>query len=122
MTNFVSTAIVFVGQSMCALAQSFILSAPTKMAATWFGEKERGTANMIASICKCLCLHTRTHESASCVCMCVHVCVCVCVEYVSCVFCVYVANPLGIAVAGIVVPIVVKSPTGDEIPTLVRLL
>eukprot|EP00128_Syssomonas_multiformis_P005363 Colp12_sorted_trinity150504_noHs@24612 len=43
-------AILFLGQSLTACAQPFILNAPTKLAAVWFGEGERATANMLASI------------------------------------------------------------------------
>ena len=42
------------GQTLAALAQPFLLSSPTKLAALWFGADERATANMIASLSKSL--------------------------------------------------------------------
>ncbi|XP_074641190.1 solute carrier family 49 member A3-like isoform X2 [Tubulanus polymorphus] len=39
-----------IGQCLCAVAQPFILFAPTKMAATWFPDNQRATANTMASI------------------------------------------------------------------------
>eukprot|EP01137_Pigoraptor_chileana_P030615 Opistho-2@17354 len=45
-----SFAVLFFGQTLAACAQPFILNAPTKLAAVWFGEKERATANTIASV------------------------------------------------------------------------
>eukprot|EP01136_Pigoraptor_vietnamica_P017044 Opistho-1_new@61670 len=45
-----SFGVLFVGQTLAACAQPFILNAPTKLAAVWFGEKERATANTIASV------------------------------------------------------------------------
>ncbi|XP_072260660.1 solute carrier family 49 member A3 [Pyxicephalus adspersus] len=41
---------LFVGQSLCAVAQPLILFVPTKLAAVWFSEHQRATANMIASM------------------------------------------------------------------------
>eukprot|EP00126_Sphaerothecum_destruens_P015701 Sdes_comp9738_c0_seq1m1247 len=38
---------IFAGQFVAACAQSFTLSAPPKIAAEWFGEKERSTATSI---------------------------------------------------------------------------
>ena len=43
-------AVVMIGQTLAAAAQPFILGAPTMLAATWFGDKERATANMLASM------------------------------------------------------------------------
>eukprot|EP00047_Mylnosiga_fluctuans_P024448 m.161192 g.161192 ORF g.161192 m.161192 type:complete len:487 (-) comp9862_c0_seq7:260-1720(-) len=42
--------LLFVGQILAATAQPVILDCPTMLAATWFGENERATANMIASV------------------------------------------------------------------------
>ncbi|XP_029196723.2 solute carrier family 49 member A3-like [Acropora millepora] len=42
--------VVVIGQTLAALAQPFLLCAPTKLAGVWFGANERGTANMIASL------------------------------------------------------------------------
>ncbi|KAJ8269359.1 hypothetical protein COCON_G00119660 [Conger conger] len=38
------------GQTLCALAQTFIIFSPTKLAALWFPQHQRATANMIASM------------------------------------------------------------------------
>lgn len=43
-------AVLFIGQLLAAVSQPVILDCPTMLAATWFGEDERATANMIASI------------------------------------------------------------------------
>lgn len=41
---------LFVGQSICAVAQPLVLFVPAKLAAVWFPEHQRATANMIASM------------------------------------------------------------------------
>ncbi|XP_068127424.1 solute carrier family 49 member A3-like isoform X2 [Hyperolius riggenbachi] len=41
---------LFVGQSLCAVAQPLVLFVPAKLAAVWFPEHQRATANMIASM------------------------------------------------------------------------
>ncbi|KAM4807929.1 solute carrier family 49 member A3 [Rhinophrynus dorsalis] len=41
---------VFAGQSLCAVAQPLVLFVPAKLAAVWFPEHQRATANMIASM------------------------------------------------------------------------
>ncbi|KAG5845473.1 hypothetical protein ANANG_G00139490 [Anguilla anguilla] len=38
------------GQTLCALAQTLIIFSPTKLAALWFPQHQRATANMIASM------------------------------------------------------------------------
>lgn len=43
---------LFIGQCLCALAQPLIIFSPTKLAALWFPDHQRATANMIASMCK----------------------------------------------------------------------
>ncbi|KJE90576.1 hypothetical protein CAOG_01874 [Capsaspora owczarzaki ATCC 30864] len=43
-------AVVMVGQFFAAAAQPFILGAPTMLAAVWFSDSERATANMLASV------------------------------------------------------------------------
>ncbi|KAI9339017.1 major facilitator superfamily domain-containing protein [Obelidium mucronatum] len=43
-------ALVFAGQLTAALANPFTLDAPTKVAALWFGENERLTANTVMSL------------------------------------------------------------------------
>ncbi|CAO3672589.1 unnamed protein product [Umbelopsis ramanniana] len=43
-------ALAMIGQILCALAQPFILNAPTPYAATWFTPAARATANMAGSI------------------------------------------------------------------------
>lgn len=40
------------GQTLGALAQPFIIFTPTKLAALWFPDHQRATANMIASMCE----------------------------------------------------------------------
>jgi len=50
-TKFIA---VMGGQTLAALAQPFLLSSPTKLAALWFGADERATANMIASLSESL--------------------------------------------------------------------
>ncbi|TSK45880.1 Major facilitator superfamily domain-containing protein 7 [Bagarius yarrelli] len=42
--------IVMTGQVLCALAQPLVIFSPTKLAALWFPEHQRATANMIASM------------------------------------------------------------------------
>ncbi|XP_064629895.1 solute carrier family 49 member A3-like [Lineus longissimus] len=42
--------LVIIGQTIAACAQPFLLFAPTKLAALWFEENHRATANMIASM------------------------------------------------------------------------
>lgn len=42
--------VLFVGQTIAALAQPFILFAPTKLAALWFPDNQRAIANMLATI------------------------------------------------------------------------
>ncbi|KAJ8262531.1 hypothetical protein GJAV_G00167480 [Gymnothorax javanicus] len=38
------------GQTLCALAQTLIIFSPTKLAALWFPQHQRATANMMASM------------------------------------------------------------------------
>lgn len=40
------------GQSLCALAQTLVIFSPAKLAALWFPEHQRATANMIATMCE----------------------------------------------------------------------
>ncbi|XP_062853059.1 solute carrier family 49 member A3 [Trichomycterus rosablanca] len=42
--------VVMVGQTLCSLAQPLVIFSPTKLAALWFPENQRATANMIASM------------------------------------------------------------------------
>ncbi|XP_071657878.1 solute carrier family 49 member A3 isoform X5 [Patagioenas fasciata] len=41
---------LFIGQCFCALAQPLVIFSPTKLAALWFPDHQRATANMIASM------------------------------------------------------------------------
>ncbi|XP_068783095.1 solute carrier family 49 member A3 isoform X2 [Struthio camelus] len=41
---------LFVGQCLCALAQPLVIFSPTKLAALWFPDHQRATANMLASM------------------------------------------------------------------------
>ncbi|XP_067409595.1 solute carrier family 49 member A3 [Emydura macquarii macquarii] len=41
---------LFIGQCLCALAQPLVLFSPTKLAALWFPDHQRATANMISSM------------------------------------------------------------------------
>ncbi|NXU49407.1 S49A3 protein, partial [Turnix velox] len=41
---------LYIGQCLCALAQPLIIFSPTKLAALWFPDHQRATANMIASM------------------------------------------------------------------------
>lgn len=43
-------AVVMCGQTLCALAQPLVIFAPTKLAALWFPDHQRATANMLASM------------------------------------------------------------------------
>ena len=45
-------AVVMSGQTLCALAQPLVVFTPTKLAALWFPEHQRATANTIASMCE----------------------------------------------------------------------
>lgn len=40
------------GQSLCALAQTLVVFSPAKLAALWFPEHQRATANMIGTMCE----------------------------------------------------------------------
>ena len=44
--------VLFVGQTLAALAQPFVLFAPTKLAALWFPEEQRAISNTLATICE----------------------------------------------------------------------
>lgn len=44
--------IVMGGQVLCASAQPLIIFVPTKLAAVWFPDHQRATANMMASMCE----------------------------------------------------------------------
>uniref|UniRef100_A0A8C2HWQ3 Solute carrier family 49 member 3 n=1 Tax=Cyprinus carpio TaxID=7962 RepID=A0A8C2HWQ3_CYPCA len=41
------------GQTLCAFAQPLVIFAPTKLAALWFPDHQRATANMMASMAYC---------------------------------------------------------------------
>ncbi|CAN9493201.1 unnamed protein product [Ophioblennius macclurei] len=69
--------VVMLGQTLGAMAQPLMVFAPAKLAAVWFPDHQRATANMVASM----------------------------------------ANPLGILLANVVSPLVVRTP--EQIPTLV---
>ncbi|XP_049645852.1 solute carrier family 49 member A3 [Suncus etruscus] len=43
-------AFLMAGQSLCALAQTLVIFSPAKLAALWFPEHQRATANMIATM------------------------------------------------------------------------
>ncbi|XP_055977999.1 solute carrier family 49 member A3 [Sorex fumeus] len=43
-------AFLMTGQSLCALAQTLVIFSPAKLAALWFPEHQRATANMIATM------------------------------------------------------------------------
>ncbi|KAK2115147.1 hypothetical protein P7K49_005773 [Saguinus oedipus] len=66
------------GQSLCALAQTLVIFSPAKLAALWFPDHQRATANMLATM----------------------------------------SNPLGILVANVLSPALVKK--GEDIPLMVR--
>lgn len=40
------------GQSLCAVAQTLVIFSPAKLAAVWFPEHQRATANMIGTMCE----------------------------------------------------------------------
>lgn len=42
--------VVMGGQTLCAFAQPLVIFAPTKLAALWFPDRQRATANMMASM------------------------------------------------------------------------
>nr|XP_035150305.2 solute carrier family 49 member A3 isoform X3 [Callithrix jacchus] len=42
------------GQSLCALAQTLVIFSPAKLAALWFPDHQRATANMLATMSWCL--------------------------------------------------------------------
>lgn len=43
--------VLMLGQTIAACAQPFVMFAPTKLAALWFPDSQRATANMLASMC-----------------------------------------------------------------------
>lgn len=45
-------AFFMAGQSLCALAQTLVIFSPAKLAALWFPEHQRATANMMATMCE----------------------------------------------------------------------
>lgn len=45
-------AFLMSGQSLCALAQTLVIFSPAKLAALWFPEHQRATANMIGTMCE----------------------------------------------------------------------
>lgn len=45
-------AFLMAGQSLCALAQTLVIFSPAKLAALWFPEHQRATANMIGTMCE----------------------------------------------------------------------
>ena len=45
------------GQTLCGLAQPFVMVAPTKLAALWFPADQRALANTMGTICKYLWGH-----------------------------------------------------------------
>ncbi|XP_023556311.1 major facilitator superfamily domain-containing protein 7 isoform X8 [Octodon degus] len=69
-------AFFMAGQSLCALAQTLVIFSPAKLAALWFPEHQRATANMMATM----------------------------------------SNPLGILVANLLSPALVKK--GENIPLM----
>lgn len=42
--------ILLAGQTLAAISQPFVMFAPTKLAALWFPDSQRATANMLASM------------------------------------------------------------------------
>lgn len=42
--------ILLAGQTLAAISQPFVMFAPTKLAAMWFPDSQRATANMLASM------------------------------------------------------------------------
>jgi len=52
---------VFVGQSVAAFAQPYLMFAPTKLAALWFQEEMRAVANTIGSMGKLLVIRIYTY-------------------------------------------------------------
>lgn len=114
------------GQSLCALAQTLVIFSPAKLAALWFPEHQRATANMIGTMCESqrgrrpLCLAcgwaplctpwsggkgSSMEGGPACLPELTHVPV-------------HLANPLGILVANLLSPILVK--TEEDIPLMVR--
>lgn len=69
-------AFLMAGQSLCALAQTLVIFSPAKLAAVWFPEHQRATANMVGTM----------------------------------------ANPLGILLANVLSPALVKKE--DDIPIM----
>ncbi|XP_043915041.1 solute carrier family 49 member A3 isoform X2 [Protopterus annectens] len=49
-SEVITFILLMIGQTLCALAQPLVLFAPTKVAALWFPENQRTTANMLASV------------------------------------------------------------------------
>lgn len=43
-------ALLMGGQSLCALAQTLVIFSPAKLAALWFPEHQRATANMVGTM------------------------------------------------------------------------
>ena len=114
------------GQSLCALAQTLVIFSPAKLAALWFPEHQRATANMIGTMCE-----SRRGRSPLCL-VCGWAPLCTprsggegssvdggpaCLPELTHIP-VRLANPLGILVANLLSPILVK--TEEDIPLMVR--
>ncbi|XP_078587556.1 solute carrier family 49 member A3-like [Branchiostoma floridae x Branchiostoma japonicum] len=50
MSDSVRFPLLLIGQTIAAIAQPFIIESPAKVAAVWFAQNERATANMIGSM------------------------------------------------------------------------
>lgn len=108
------------GQSLCALAQTLVIFSPAKLAALWFPEHQRATANMIGTmgelrarlpspLARALLtpLHPQLLQGR----------VRLCGQSVHALS-VHAANPLGVLVANVLSPALAKEEGG--IPTMVR--
>lgn len=125
------------GQSLCALAQTLVISSPAKLAALWFPEHQRATANMIGTMCESWggtsATWAQLTDSGGCVSSALQLgprprCLNqagfptragvrpVTTELIQLFF--YLANPLGILVANVLSPALVKK--AEDIPMMVR--
>ena len=112
-----------VGQALCAFAQVFVLVSPTKLAALWFAASERAEANMVATMSRFPMFNLYggegpvTMAALTVVLGCVPAILILFQENVHNYMMSYLGNPLGVMLASILAPYIVKD--AKDIPKMV---